>query len=198
MARASNPTPLDFITGTYGTGMYEDVHADENYRGWGIYLDRGPNGGWLVTAVDRRGPDASKTISVPGEFDTKERAKAEARAAIDASGPVANPTGAPEPEHLSPPAKAALWIGSIATIIGGGALLLSYFWPIPPETLNYKGVVFNVSKSGGTWIASFSYGNQSYSINGSSVNDAIAQAHNQIDSLVEPTSAVAQASSAGS
>jgi len=131
MARASNPTPLDFITGTYGTGMYE------------------------------------------------------------------NP--APEQEqHLSPPAKAAVWIGSIATIVGGGALLLSYFWPVPPETLNYKGVVFNISKSGGTWIGSFSYGNQSYSINGSSVNDAIAQVHNQIDSLVEPTSSYAQASSAGS
>jgi len=110
----------------------------------------------------------------------------------------ANPAAPAPEEHISPPAKAALWIGSIATIIGGGAILLSYFWPTPTETLNYKGVVFNINKSGGTWVGSFSYSNQSYSINGTSLNDAVAQVHNQIDSLVEPTSAAAQAASSGS
>lgn len=96
------------------------------------------------------------------------------------AGPVSNPL--PE-EHLSAPAKAALWIGSIATIVGGAALLLQYLWPTAPETLNYKTIVFTIARSGGTWTGSFAYQNQEYSINGTSRDDIIAKVHNQIDEL---------------
>jgi len=90
-------------------------------------------------------------------------------------------------QPMSHAAKAALWIGSLSTIIGGGALLLSYLWPMPTERLAYKGIVFDVNRSGGTWTSTFSFQNQSFAINGTSRDDIIAKTHNQVDSLITGT-----------
>jgi len=319
--------------------MTHDIHADANYRGWGIYLDRSANG-WKITAVDRRHPASSAIIAVPGEFPSREAAMAAVRRGIDHtlqayvenprvdrsyhrwhemeadieryytkcmespkarrlggsrgreycsrtawmilrkagryrdypafrrkaehSPYVARPSrrraaeesccgfenprdekqralldyrrayfapGAgtqawserldrvrahldklgvpmqernkalwhgpahenpsllvnPEETKLSAPAKAALWIGSIATIVGGGALLLGYLWPLPTERLSYKNIIFDVNRSGGTWTSTFSYGNQSFAINGTSRDDVVARTHTQVDALASGT-----------
>jgi len=88
------------------------------------------------------------------------------------------------PDTLSAPARAALWIGSIAAIVTGGGALLAYLWPLPTERLFYKGIVFDIRRSGGTWTARYAFGNEGFSVNGTTRDDLLAHVHEQIDALL--------------
>jgi hypothetical protein len=153
-----------------GTGL--TLHDPEGEHGWvsfsGIAMDS------LFEAIERRYPNWRMWVVPHREAILRENAVFE------------NPIPATD-QPMSRAAKAALWIGSISTIIGGGALLLSYLWPMPTERLAYKGIVFDVNRSGGTWTSKFSFQNQSFAINGTSRDDIIAKTHNQIDSLITGT-----------
>jgi len=92
-------------------------------------------------------------------------------------------------DELSAPAKAALWIGSIATIITGTGVLLSYLWPLPTERMYYRGIIFSIDRSGGTWTGSFSYGSNDFAVNGSSRDDVLARVQWQIDAILGGTPA---------
>lgn len=98
------------------------------------------------------------------------------------SCPKSNPEE--DPNQLSAPTKAALWIGSIATIITGTGVLLSFLWPLPTERLYYRGVIFSIDRSAGTWTGSFSYGSNDFAVNGSSRDDIIARTQWQIDGIL--------------
>jgi len=132
-------------------------------------------------------------LKYPGAPPGETFVVATSRVGVERRNPIANQPRPsfplpPGPEKgLSAPAKAALWIGSAATIIGGSAFLISYFWPLPTERLSYKGIIFDVNKSGGTWISTFSYQNQSYAINGTSRDDVVARTHTQVDALASGT-----------
>lgn len=95
-------------------------------------------------------------------------------------------------ESLSASAKAALWIGSIATIVTGGGALLAWLWPQPIEHLAYRGVNFESRKSGGVWTARYAHNGEMFSVNGTTRDDLLAHVHEQIDALLAPGLVVAK------